>query len=400
MIRVITGPPCGGKSTYVREHAKAGDLVVDFDDLVEAFGGKRYEADGLIREVAVEARKSAIKAACGSESTAWIIDTVHVDPFEEDEEVIVIDPGFDACMERAKADGRPQSTFDGIEKWYSGRKGKTMEHLYKSFDIKADEGAGTISGYFSTYDPIPDSYGDVVAPGAFTETIKAREETGHPFPLCWNHDLDQIIGKVDSIEDTEKGPLMTASFFDTPLAQEKREIVKSGVVYQFSFAYDVEEAGPVKLEDGTKANELRKLNLYEVSVVPIPANQNAVMTEVKAEEVEEKAEEPTVAKVHVQVVPEIDEKELELLKDAMKKANANIIDIKSGRRNSKADADKLEQAIALIQDVLGQLDDTEEEAEEPGEDEVKANAAAEEPEQSNPRKDALLEVISKIKEEV
>lgn len=399
MIRVITGPPCGGKSTYVREHAKAGDLVVDFDDLVEAFGGKRYEADGLIREAAVEARKSAIKAACGSESTAWIIDTVHADPFEEDEEVIVIDPGFDACMERAKADGRPQSTFDGIEKWYSGRKGKKMAHLYKSFDIKADEGTGTISGYFSTYDPIPDSYGDVVAPGAFTETIKAREETGHPFPLCWNHDLDQIIGKVDSIEDTEKGPLMTASFFDTPLAQEKREIVKSGVVYQFSFAYDVEEAGPVKLEDGTKANELRKLNLYEVSVVPIPANQNAVMTEVKAEEVEEKAEEPTVAKVHVQVVPEIDEKELELLKDAMEKANADIIDIKSGRRNSKADADKLEQAITLIQDVLGQLDDTEE-APEDGEDEVKANAAAEEPEQSNPRKDALLEVISKIKEEV
>lgn len=388
MIRVITGPPCGGKSTYVREHAKAGDLIVDFDDLVEAFGGKRYEADGLIREAAVEARKSAIKVACGSESTAWIIDTVHADPFEEDEEVLVIDPGFDACMERAEADGRPQSTFDGIEKWYSGRKGKTMNHLYKSFDIKADEGTGTISGYFSTYDPIPDSYGDIVAPGAFTETIKAREETGHPFPLCWNHDLDQIIGKVDSIEDTEKGPLMTASFFDTPLAQEKREIVKSGVVYQFSFAYDIEEAGPTKLEDGTKVNELRKLNLYEVSVVPIPANQNAVMTEVKAEEVEEKAEEPEEIK-SVTVDVKLDREQVDEI-------TANLLE-KAGRRNSKADADKLEQAIALIQDVLGQLDDTEEEAEEPGEDEVKANAAAEEPEQSNPRKDALLEVISKIK---
>ena len=255
-----------------------------------------------------------------------------------------------------------------------------MEKLYKNFNIKADEETGTISGYFSTYDRIPDSYGDVVAPGAFTDTIKAREETGHPFPLCWNHDLDQIIGKVDKIEDDEKGPLMTASFFDTPLAQEKRAIVQSGVVYQFSFAYDIEDAAEVRLEDGTKVNELRKLNLYEVSIVPIPANQNAVVTEVKAEEletpedVEEKAEEPIIEE------PEIEEK--------------------SGRRNSKADADKLEQAVALIQDVLGQLDDTEEEAEEPGEDEVKANAAAEEPEPSNPRKDALLEVITKIKEEV
>lgn len=367
LIRVVTGPPCGGKSTYVREHAEAGDLIIDFDDLVEAFGGKRYEADGLIREAAVQARRSAIEVACVSEGTTWIIDTVHEDPFEEDEEVIVIDPGFDACMERAKAEGRPQSTIDGIENWYSGKKGKIMEKLYKNFDIKADEGTGTVSGYFSTYDPIPDSYGDIVAPGAFTETIKAREDTGHPFPLCWNHDLDQIIGKVDSIEDTEKGPLMTASFFDTPLAQEKREIVKSGVVYQFSFAYDIEEAGPVKLEDGTKVNELRELNLYEVSIVPIPANQNAVMTEVKAEE------------------PEISEPEVEE---------------KSGRRNSAADADKLEQAIALIQDVLGQLDDIEEPEPEDGEDEAKANGAPEESEQSNPRKDALLEAITKIKEEV
>ena len=252
------------------------------------------------------------------------------------------------------------------------------EKLFKNFEIKSDEGAGTISGYFSTYDPIPDSYGDIVAPGAFTDTIKAREETGHPFPLCWNHDLDQIIGKVDSIEDTEKGPLMTASFFDTPLAQEKRAIVQSGVVYQFSFAYDIEEAGPVKLEDGTKANELRKLNLYEVSVVPIPANQNAVVTDVKTAESEENDE----------VEEFIDEEE-----------KIAEIEEKAGRRNSKSDAEKLEQAVTLIQDVLGQLDDTEEEAEEPGEDEVKANAAAEEPEQSNPRKDALLEVIAKIKTE-
>ena len=218
-----------------------------------------------------------------------------------------------------------------------------MEHKFKEFAMtKSADDAGTISGYFSTYDREPDSYGDVIAPGAFTDTIKAREESGHPFPLCWNHDLDQIIGKVDSIQDTEKGPLMTASFFNTPLAQEKREIVKSGCVYQFSFAYDIREAEEVELEDGTKANELRKLDLYEVSIVPIPANQNAVMTEVKSEE-------------------------------------------KSGRRNSAKDADAIREAITLLQGVLGELED--------GEDEEKANAAAEEPEQSNPAKEKLLSYI-------
>lgn len=226
-----------------------------------------------------------------------------------------------------------------------------MERKYKSFALlKSGEDTGTISGYFSTYDRIPDSYGDVIAPGAFTDTIKARAESGHPFPLCWNHDLDQIIGSVDpaSIVDTEKGPLMEAVFFDTPLAQEKRALVKSGVVYQFSFAYDVLDSATVTLEDGTKANELRKLELYEVSIVPIPANQNAVMTEVKA-----------------------------------------------GKRNSKADEAAIRQAIELLQGVLGEL----EEAEDPeGEDEPKANGAPEEPEESNPRKDALLDYIKTMRE--
>lgn len=226
-----------------------------------------------------------------------------------------------------------------------------MEHKYKEFTlIKSADDAGTISGYFSTYDRIPDSYGDVIAKGAFAETIAKRKESGHPFPLCWNHDLNQIIGSVDpdDIEDTDKGPLMTASFFNTQLAQEKREIVKSGVVYQFSFAYDILDAGPVELEDGVKANELRKLDLFEVSIVPIPANQNAVMTDVKA-----------------------------------------------GRRNRKSDEDTIKQIISLAQSLLDdEVSDTEDP--EDGEDKAKANAAAEEPEQSNPRKDSLLSYIKNM----
>lgn len=221
-----------------------------------------------------------------------------------------------------------------------------MEHKYKEFPMQKSEGdAGTISGYFSTYDRIPDSYGDVIAKGAFTETIAKRKESGHPFPLCWNHDLNMIIGSVNpvDIEDTDKGPLMTAKFFNSELAQEKREIVKSGVVFQFSYAYDILEAGPTELEDGVKANELRKLDLFEISIVPIPANQNAVMT-----------------------------------------------DIKAGRRNSKSDEDKIKQAIALLQSVL----DTEEP--DDGEDKPEANEASEEPKASNPEKEDLLAYIKNM----
>ena len=82
-----------------------------------------------------------------------------------------------------------------------------MEHKTKTFEVKAKaDDFGIIEGYFSTYDETPDSYGDIIAPGAFTETLKKRAESGHPFPLCFNHDFSKVIGAVDSVEDTEKGP--------------------------------------------------------------------------------------------------------------------------------------------------------------------------------------------------
>ena len=220
---------------------------------------------------------------------------------------------------------------------------------YKTINFKADDN-GKISGFFSTYDEEPDSYGDIVAPGAFTETIKAREATGHPFPLCFNHNMDAVIGTVDSIEDTEKGPLITASFLNTEKAQEVREMVKSGGVYQFSFAYDVKGWAEPTEEQKAKgiANVLTKVDLYEVSVVVVPANQNAVVT-----------------------------------------------DIKSGKRNSKKDADAIKQAITLLQGVLDNEEDDSEETEET----PKANGdtTSKELEEINARKDALLSYIATIK---
>ena len=221
-----------------------------------------------------------------------------------------------------------------------------MEHKFKNFAIKSDEGAGTISGYFSTYDRIPDSYGDVIEKGAFTETLKARKESGHPFPLCWNHDLNQIIGAVDSVEDDDHGPLMTAHFFDTPLAQEKRELVKQGVVYQFSFAYDV-QSWDKPTADEEKAGIgaiLTKLDLFEVSIVPVPANPRAEVTE-----------------------------------------------IKSGKRNSKKDADAIRQAITLLQGVLDEA------AEEEGKDDSNDNPKGEDPKSHNPEAEKLLNYIKNMK---
>ena len=43
-----------------------------------------------------------------------------------------------------------------------------MPHLYKAYGVaEYDDDGGVIKGYASTFDRIPDSYGDVVKAGAF-----------------------------------------------------------------------------------------------------------------------------------------------------------------------------------------------------------------------------------------
>lgn len=236
-----------------------------------------------------------------------------------------------------------------------------MAHLYKSFELKADE-TGSISGYFSTYDKTPDSYGDIIEPGAFTETIKKREETGHPFPLCFNHDFNAVIGAVESVKDTEKGPFIEAKFLDTALAQDVRKMLESGAIYQFSFAYDVlgrREPDEEEKKAGI-TNVLTKVEVFEVSVVTVPANQNAVVTEVKAEEPQTKA----------------------------------------GRRNAKADEDKIKQIIELAQSLLSESDDTPgDEEDAPEEVAPETNAIAEESKgnDNTERTTRLLDSIKSIK---
>jgi hypothetical protein len=79
MLTVITGPPCSGKSTYAREHAKPGDIIIDFDLLAQALGSPvGYGHPPQIAYVAAKAREGAIREAiCQHRKgcVVWIVDT-------------------------------------------------------------------------------------------------------------------------------------------------------------------------------------------------------------------------------------------------------------------------------------------------------------------------------------
>lgn len=220
----------------------------------------------------------------------------------------------------------------------------------KSVDVQyKDAGTGSIEGYASTWVKKPDSYGDVVRKGAFAKTLEEDWNGGKGIPFLWAHQMDNLksfIGTADADED-DYGLHFVATFDDTEEAQRVRGLYKDGRLRKFSFAFDVLENGLITLEDGTKANELRELKLFEISAVTVPANDTA-----------------------------------------------EVVDIKSGRRNSRKDEDAIRQAISLLQGVLD-----EEENPDGGEDEPEANAAAEELKESNPAKTDLLAYIKSMEGE-
>lgn len=231
---------------------------------------------------------------------------------------------------------------------------------------KTAEGApsadgGSITGYASTWTREPDFYGDVVAKGAFSASIERIEAEGRTLPLLWNHDADDLksyIGTVTGLAEDDHGLLFTATFDSTPEAQRARELAMDGRLCKFSFAYDVIDQMEVELEDGRKANELRQLDVHEVSLVMYPANPDTSVVEVKGAETQ-----------NIDLRPRIegltDEQREEFTK-AIAEATHNGLEIglKAGRRNSKADEDAIRQAIALLQGVLG--DEPEDDNDEPG----------------------------------
>lgn len=212
----------------------------------------------------------------------------------------------------------------------------------KTYEVKSEN--GMITGYASTWTREPDSYGDVVAKGAFLDCIEQIKAEGKVLPFLFNHQGDNLnayIGTVFNLEEDDHGLKFDASFDDTPEAQRARQLSMDGRLPKFSFAYDILDQAEITLEDGRKANELRKLNIHEVSLVLYPANPDT-----------------------------------------------SVIEVKSGRRNRKTDEDIIKQIISLANQLLDdEIDDNEPQPDD-------SNAKSEEPDTVNDeeleRKNLLL----------
>jgi HK97 family phage prohead protease len=147
---------------------------------------------------------------------------------------------------------------------------------YKSipFEIRAltdgADGGWEIAGYASTFGGEPDFYGDVIAPGAFAASIAS-----YPPKFLFEH--VEPIGKTLEIREDEKGLYGRWSIVDTTTGSDAHKLAKAGVLDALSIGFFAEEYA--YREDGVRI--LLRVDLPEVSAVAIPANRNAVITDVK-----------------------------------------------------------------------------------------------------------------------
>lgn len=163
------------------------------------------------------------------------------------------------------------------------QKQQTITHL------KAGPSDGLAEGEFivypSTFTREPDSYGDVVAKGAFARGIAARQERGIKLPGLFGHRMDDpdfYVATALAEEEDDHGWRVRGAFnLDSPKAAQTYRLVKDGLIRQLSFAYEVRDAARIKLEDGRDVNELRDLDVFEFSFVPIGANRDTSIVDVK-----------------------------------------------------------------------------------------------------------------------
>lgn len=135
-----------------------------------------------------------------------------------------------------------------------------------------------------------DSVGDVVRPGAFTETLAEWEAKGDPIPVIWAHawgDPFAHVGTVVKAVETLQGLEVTGQIDDldsNPTSAQVYRLLKGRRVTQFSFAYDVKEGAWVEDEQHSWGGyyELRRLKLHEVGPCLVGANQETELIAAKA----------------------------------------------------------------------------------------------------------------------
>ncbi len=165
---------------------------------------------------------------------------------------------------------------------FQGQDGKRVAFPLRTKDVKeTDQGDITFTGQASVFDVL-DSDRDIIAPGAFSDSLEQWNDKGRTPPMLWQHDWHQPVGKYDKIEETEKALEVEGRLFakDISKAREAGRLIKEGAIDGLSIGFF--PGGPVTVDDENNVRTFHKLDLWEVSIVTFPALDQARIDATKA----------------------------------------------------------------------------------------------------------------------
>jgi len=155
---------------------------------------------------------------------------------------------------------------------------KSMQHKSLSipFELKREPDAdGYFEGYAAVFENV-DRGMDVIQRGAFAKSLGS----GRKVKLLWQHDMGSVIGVLVELREDERGLYVKGRLLaDVRKGAEALSLLRAGAIDGISIGYRTVQATK---EGGGSVRRLLEVDLYEVSLVTMPMNELATVTDVKS----------------------------------------------------------------------------------------------------------------------
>lgn len=156
-----------------------------------------------------------------------------------------------------------------------------IKHFACAMQVKALDGDGIFAGYASVFGEL-DKQNEIVAPGAFTRSLRQWQQQGRGPAMLWMHDPTQPIGLWQSLGEDKNGLAVQGRLaLRTQKGSEAYELLKIGALTGLSIGYRVISS---RVDAERKARVLTDVDLFEISLVTFPANEEARVSTVKSPE--------------------------------------------------------------------------------------------------------------------
>jgi hypothetical protein len=172
-----------------------------------------------------------------------------------------------------------QSISDFQEGLLSG-KTETLDFPFelKKESVKED---GSFQGYASAFGGPPDSYGDIVEPGAFQTSIEKGGHSGLGIAMLWQHIPFEPIGAWQQIQEDSKGLNVEGLLaVKASKGNDAYQLARVGAVRGLSIGFNTVK---YRIDETKKVRYLEEVDLWEISLVTFPAaGKRASVSRVKS----------------------------------------------------------------------------------------------------------------------